>query len=280
MPNKHPRLSRVATTLGLAFALPQAGSAAISVYVSPPDIESAEDSGFSGVTILTENFNHLSPGAAGTFPGASPYVSAAIGATYTAGGGLTGGAGSRIIANDQYGGHEEGNYLGITAGSSLTISLGTTEYVNGAQYFGFYFTAGDARNQIDLYDGDTLLLSFSTASLIALLPKDTTVGTINGGSHNTNDYYGKPGTGQNSNEPYAYLHFVATGGSTFDKIVLQQNTGSTAIFENDNHSIMEVAPASIPPTFIGVVDPVPEPSVLLLSAGGFALFGFRRKRTA
>src|SRR5690606_16133161 len=72
MPNKHPRLSRVATTLGLAFALPQAGSAAISVYVSPPDIESAEDSGFSGVSILTENFNHLTPGAAGTFPGASP----------------------------------------------------------------------------------------------------------------------------------------------------------------------------------------------------------------
>lgn len=244
-----------------AFLSGNAALGAISVYLSPPDVQSAENSGFSGVTIRTENFNSLPASSTlGSFPGAGGYMSASIGANYTAGGGLTSGSGSRVTANNQFCGSGEGNYLGVSVMSSVTITLGSAEYVNGAQYFGFHFSAGNPFNQIDLYDGGTLIFSFTTASLIDLIPANSTVTAIGGGVYNTNDYYGQPGSGLNPGEPYAYVHFIATEGMSFDRIVLQQNSGPfNPFFESDNHSIMEIAPAAIPGTFVGV-PVVPEPS--------------------
>jgi len=208
-----------------------AASGQVSVYVSPNDIETAATSGIAGTTNLTETFNSLATGTASI----SGYHSTAIGATYA----TTGNA--KIIANDKFGGYQQGNYLGVPNGGSNTITLdpGTS-----AQYFGFYFTAGDRYNPIQIYSANTLLLSFTTATLIDMLPK--TVGAkvtaINGNVYNTVDYYGKPVTNENNTEPYAYLHFITSGSVTFDKIVLAQALGTSSIFENDNHSILAVAP--------------------------------------
>jgi hypothetical protein len=261
------------SSVGVALAGIATSQAAISVYVSAPDIEKAEDSGFTGVSISTEDF---STPAQGAFPGVGgSYTSTAIDATYTAGGGNA----STVSANDQYGGNGEGKYLRIPEVSSITIALDNTTYTNGAQYFGFYFTAGDAGNQIDFYDDDTLVYSFSTASLITLLPKNSTVTAINGSVYDTDDYYGQPITNSNINEPYAYLHFIATNGDTFNKIVLsQKDTPFPTAFENDNHSIMEAAP-SLPGTLVPVANAVPEPSSALLG-GLSALALFRRRRNA
>jgi len=241
----------------------QGASGQVSVYVSPNDIETAAASGIAGVTNYTETFNALATGTTSI----SGYHSTAIGATYTTS------TNTKIIANDQYGGYQQGNYLGVPSGSSATITLdpGTS-----AQYFGFYFTAGDRYNQIQIYSGNTQLLSFTTASLIDMLPNTagSKVTAINGNTYNTVDYYGKPVTNENGTEPYAYLHFITSGGVTFDKIVLTQTSRTTAIFENDNHTILAVAP-TLPNTL--VVVPVPEPGSLTL-LGLASCFLFRRRR--
>lgn len=241
----------------IAAALSGSSLADIAIYASPNDIESAETSGITGVS--TENFNARPLGALSTFN------SGTINGTYS----LTSGT-ANIQANNIYGGFEEGNQLSVNPQTGrVTLTLNEP-----ARYFGFYFTAGDASNNIDLYDGVTLVKSFSTGTLINLLPNNptSTIKAINGSTYLTQAYYGQPSTNANSNEAYAYLHFIANGDSKFNRVVLSQLTTATAIFENDNHSVRTTAPV-IPGTLVAV----PEPDALILLAMG-ALFAARRRR--
>lgn len=123
------------------------------------------------------------------------------------------------------------------------------------------------------------MLEFTTTSLIEILPNDgvSTVTAVNGSQYLTSNYYGQPQSGLNWGEPYAYLHFVTTGSVTFDRIVVNQGTPTTAIFENDNHSIRVTTP-EIPDTLVQVPVEVPEPSAALLTftaAAGALLRGRR-----
>jgi len=255
-----PRKTLVALVLTLC---PLAVSeAALTVLVSANDIETAEASGIKGVTpdqIFTETFNSRPLG------NINGYVSSTIGVTYTTA------AGGNILANSEYGGYQQGNYLGVDHDSLVTMTLATP-----AQYFGFYFTAGDKYNEITVMSGATTLISFSTDTLINMLPKGSGnhITAINGSQYLTNDYYGQPNTNLNSAEPYAYLHFIAFGETTFDKLILSQNKASTQIFENDNHSILTTTP-SIPDSLVYVAgSPIPEPSswgLVFGVAGGLLL---------
>jgi hypothetical protein len=244
----------------LALPVPPAQAESLTVYLSPNDIQSAEDSGILGISpeqIFTEDFGSMETGALGS------YHSSAIGVQYTTAGG------TQILDNDQNGGDNLGLYLGVNSGSRTTLTLDTP-----AQYFGLYLTAGDAFNGIDLYNGDTLLLAFTTAKLLSLLPRDgvSMVTAMNGSQYYTDNYYGQPGSGSNAGDPYAYLHFVMSGEDTFDRIVLHQaNNGMS--FESDNHSILAGRP-DIPDSLVAV--PLPEPSSMAFL--GFALLGLRRKR--
>jgi hypothetical protein len=247
------------------LTLAGAANAQVSVYVSPNDIETAEDSGIVGVSpsqIFTENFNSLTVGQS-----INGYTSSTIGATFTTAGGST------IKANDIYGGYGEGNYLAITKTNSTTMTLS-----GASKYFGFYFTAGDSFNVIELYSGNTLVLSFSTSSLIAMLPRNATtkITAINGSQYNTINYYGQPSSNSNSTEPYAYIHFVASGSTSFDKIVVRQsNATQNQIFESDNYSILTAAP-TLPGTL--VVVPIPEVSSGLMLSGGLGTMLLLRRR--
>jgi hypothetical protein len=254
--------------LSLSAVLATAASAQVHVYVSPNDIQTAEDSGIIGVTddqIFTEDFSSRPANSS-----INGYTSAATGVTYTTDNG------GKVQENDQYGGYDSGNYLGVPATRSTTLTLATA-----AQYFGFYFTAGDANNLIKIYSGNTLLLSFSTQSLIDMLPNTagSKITAINGDKYSTVNYYGQPVSNLNGNEPYAYLHFVTDGTQTFDRIVLSQQ-GSAAIFESDNHSILTVAP-TIPDSLVAVPYEVPEggPGALALSVLAGSLGFVRKKRS-
>ncbi|MEI6675885.1 MAG: hypothetical protein WCO57_11985 [Verrucomicrobiota bacterium] len=239
--------------------------AALTVLVSPNDIQSAQASGIIGVTplqIFTETFNSHPTG------GINGYYSTTIGVTYS-----TTSSKDVIKGNDQYGGYHEENYLGVTANSSVTLTLAAP-----AQYFGFYFTAGDPYNSIKVMSGLTTLMDFSTATLINMLPKGSGshITAINGNQYATDDYYGQPTSNLNSSEPYAYLHFVAFGGTTFDQLILSQ--GSKFIFENDNHSILTATPV-IPGSLVYVEgSAIPEASswCMVLSALGGSLLVRRR----
>jgi hypothetical protein len=172
-----------------------------------------------------------------------------------------------------FGGNGEGNYLGVSTSSSVTISLDSSVYMDGAQYFGIYLTASDVNNTISFYQDDALVFSFSNATLLAMIPKNLTLTAINGSTYNTNNYYGQPGTNLNSNDAYAYLNFVATEGTTFNKVVLSQLGSGSSKLETDNHSIMATAPV-IPSTLVDV----PEPSVFAMSIATVSLLGLRRHR--
>ncbi len=235
--------------------------AQISVFLSPNDVQSAEASGLTGIS--TETFNSR---PTGTF---SSFQSSSLNATYTAANG------TRIIANDQYGGFALQNYLGVTPNASATVTLSAP-----AKYFGFYFTAADNyNNKVALYSQNTLVFEFNTSTLLSFLPRNntSTVTALSGATYRTIDYYGQPTTNANSSEPYAYVHFVASGTTSFDRVVLTQ--GSSAIFESDNHSLSANAPL-IPTSLVQMSGPtlVPEPSTGLLTALALGTMLVRRRR--
>jgi hypothetical protein len=130
-------------------------------------------------------------------------------------------------------------YASIAPGGSLSIDLATSR-----NCFGFWWSAGDARNTVELYtDGGT--------RLVATLTTEGVVQILNGGMGNITardgtttyaaaDYYGHPVSGggarDNDGEPYAYVHAIADGGVLFDRIVLTQPTGGGG-FEFDNFAV-------------------------------------------
>jgi hypothetical protein len=236
--------------------------AGIKIYLSPDGVESAEASGITGVT--TENFN-LAP--LGNVDG---YVGS-IG-TYS----TTGDA--RVEPNDRYGGDGvdgDVGYLGVVSGSAAVLTFSNPS----TAYFGLLFSAGNGGNSFELKKDGVTILSFNTAELLALLPKGTgaQLQAINGQYYNADDYYGQPGSGRNSDEPYAYLHLVGTDGTTFDQIILSEPENAST-FESDNHSA-SICPPVIPGTLVDVTHVmVPETSTVVLSAVGLTLLAARRRR--
>ncbi len=126
---------------------------------------------------------------------------------------------------------------------SVTISVTTP-----INYFGFYWTGGDASNQITLLSGGQVVASFSTSDLMNLINSNA-LAPINGGSsYASADYLYNPRYLQSPNNtplqngypgyPFAYVHAVITGGA-FDQIRMTAGT-----FEFDN-----LATASLSATF-------------------------------
>jgi hypothetical protein len=263
-------MSRFIKYVAFAFAVLCLGSrsaqAGFNVYVSAPSAQSI-DATITGVA--TETFNSTTPNT-----NVGTYTSTVPGVTYTT---LSGTA--KFQANDLYGGYLQSYYLGLAANSSLAANLITPQ-----QYFGLYYSAADASNSISFYSGSTLLLTLNTSTLLSYLPNNntSTVTSINGSVYNTKSYYGQPTSGLNTSEPYAYLSFIATGGTTFDKIVLNQ--GSSGIFETDNHSFRLTAP-TVPGSYVLIpnnfLPPIPEPTtygMLGLGALGLLIAKIRQKK--
>lgn len=249
------KLRKITSLLALSASLSTLSMGQITVYLSPNDIETAEDSGIAGVT--TETFNSRPTGSVNGFAGA-------VG-TYTGDG--------TVIANNLYGGNNEGNYLGIISGSTSTLS-----FASPVEYFGLYFTAGDGRNSFEIKSAGVTLLSFNTQRLIQLLPNTANgrITAIDGNEYRTRDYYGQPTSNLNASEPYSYIHIIGGAGTTFDQVVLSQASGG-AIFESDNHSIRATAPA-IPATFVNITQAVPEPTSAILGLFGAVSLLVRRRR--
>jgi hypothetical protein len=159
-----------------------------------------------------------------------------------------------------------GNYItvqGKTGQKSMTLNL-----IGPQSYFGFWWSAADAGNQAQFYSGATLLGSFNSATALGAL---------------SNAYLGNPNSGGNTAEKYAYLNFIGTNGTTFDKIVFSQTT-TIGGFESDNHSVRT---APLTPPFPGTVinggfTAVPEPGNVSMLAGiglsGIGLLLRRRRK--
>lgn len=159
----------------------------------------------------------------------------------------------RINAPDAYGGSNQTNYFVIGNQSGTTDA--TLDLGQDRAYFGFYWGAGDRLNELELYNDNNLIFTYTVGDIIS---------AINARSDSA-QYYGNPNNGQNTAEPYAYLNFNATNGTVFDKVVFRNVLGTG--FETDNHSV-RTEPVG-----------VPEPgAVALLVTGGISGLGLAIRR--
>jgi hypothetical protein len=208
----------------------------------------------TGITANYEAFNSQTAGSmlsspfVTTFSG-SPYVGTYTGSIVWTGANAYGGAGGSAT------------YPEALNGTSYSLSINSQ-----VNYFGLWFSALDAGNQLQFYNNSTLLFTFTPAQFISL------VGACPGGG-----FCGNPNAaflGQDSGEQFAYLDFYDSNG-TFNKIVFSEVGNPGAGFESDNHA---VGLLSAPPG--GTVINVPEPaSFALLGVAAFALLLPIRRRT-
>jgi len=197
----------------------------LRVYSSAPGMMI---SNVTGGTLISESFESFSvpPNDFNWAPAGSGYNSIIGDYTQTSGQ-------SYIKSDDKYGAGT-GNYMAIRTGASVHLV-----FDEAVQYFGFAWPAGDGQNNIKIYRDGEIIGVFATSDVIALLPNNPNnfISAINGTQYATSTYYGKPGTGQNSGEPYAFLHFVSTEGLAFDEIEFAMGAGGE--FENDNHTLLD-----------------------------------------
>lgn len=200
-----------AVKLAALLAMPGTSMAGLLVTAENPGVQASQVSG-----VNTYDFNSLSVGQ---------HTTAASGVfSYSATG-----TGFAIVAPDQYGGSNQTDYMAVGAQSSPTTSV-TLTLSSAQSYVGIYWPAGDSGNYLDVYSAGSVIASYSLGRLTTLLPRVTTSNPSLG------SYLGNPNTQQNAGEPYAYINFFGTDGTTFDKLVFR-NTSTASGFETDNHSV-------------------------------------------
>ena len=270
---KHFRSLAILTAAACAF-LAASAHAQINAYISGPGVQSAETSGMmysdgTSPTFMTETFS----GPVQTIN--APYYSTALGDYFTPGASDTV---YPTISNGNYGGSGQGDYLSISANSSLTQTI-SLKLSSPVSYIGFSFYAGDANNSFAIYSGNTLLGTYTTATLINTL-NTSPLKDISGNTVSKTGYYGEPGTSFNTSQPYAYIDLFGVAGTTFDQIVFGQV--NNAAFETDNVSITNTGAAPVPAgNFIAVGNvQTPEPGTwacVAVGAGAFIFMQMRRR---
>ena len=173
---------------------------------------------------------------------------------------------------DQYGGAGgTGDYAEVKGNwtpHAYSLTLTTSGNLPGVNYFGLWFSALDANNQLEFYEvvgtTRTLVETFTTADFIALVgscPSGYTGGT---GAVPGKPFCGNPNDGyQDNHEQFAFLNFYDSNGY-FNEIDFTEINGVGAGFESDNHSVGYGNPITPEGTIIGGATPEP---------GTFALFG-------
>jgi hypothetical protein len=225
-----PSLS--AMLIGAAFLLSgfNAGAQTLGMYLSPPGEQNTTR---AGATVETFSDATGAIGATGSF---------AVGAWSGATGGI-----SRNAA-DQFGGAGgTGNYLALSSGNQLTITL-----IGDRKYVGFWWSAGNAGNTIEFYDDtNTLLAQFTTNSLTTLLGGGGNITATNGNPYAKADYFGNPNppAGRNTAQPYGYINLLLQGASVNFRTIIVRHSGGGG-FELDNLAVTDTA--TVPGTWVDV----------------------------
>ncbi|MDX6765981.1 MAG: hypothetical protein SFU85_04240 [Candidatus Methylacidiphilales bacterium] len=126
-----------------------------------------------------------------------------------------------VIKANQYGGAPDaanpgGSPYAVQGIGSIKTTTFTLNVPNS--YFGLWWSAGDASNQLSFYKNNTLVAQYTTASLLSGLDRS---------------YFGNPLNRKlNSGEAYAFINFYGDASTSWDQIVLSNVTSSG--FESDN----------------------------------------------
>ncbi len=129
-----------------------------------------------------------------------------------------------VKSTDIYGGAvDKGNPNGSQyslQGAGTEVLSSTLTLDKSTSYFGMWWSAGDAANKLDFYNGSKLVGEFTTASLMGQLP-DT--------------YFGNPkDRTMDRGEAFGFINFFGDTKTSWDKIVLTNNNYSG--FESDNYT--------------------------------------------
>jgi hypothetical protein len=164
---------------------------------------------------------------------------------------------------DVYGGAGgSGRYfaVGVASGSDARLRLDAPQ-----SYLGLWLSALNEQNRIQLYSSGSLVASFNAVTVDALLPF----------AYNFNP--NKQFTFGSAPQPYVYLNFIATGGTTFDTIDF--NNFPPSGMEMDNLSISSTPLSEpYPGTFMSGGVSVPDPSALAAAFPFIACFLASRRR--
>ncbi len=272
-------LSLAVFTVAACTVFASEADAQVNAYISGPGVQTAETSGMmysDGTTpgFLTETFS----GPVQTIT--TVYHSATLNDDFTVGANDTV---YPTISNGNYGGTNQGDYLSIGADTAHANTLQTIslKLSSPVAYIGFSFYAGDANNSFSIYNGNTLLGTYTTGTLINTLNTNP-LKDVSGRTVNKSGYYGEPGANFNTSQPYAYIDLFGVAGTTFDTIVFGQN--NSAAFETDNVSITTTGAAPAPAgNFIAIGEvQTPEPGTWVYLVAGVGAFAFlqRRRRMA
>ena len=193
-----------------------------------------------GVTSYYETFDSLAPNTALS----SPFVTNFGGSAYT--GTYTGNINWRT-ANGVGGAGGTGVFPLLSTGNTYSLSLSSP-----VNYFGLWLSALDSGNQLQFFNGSTLLYTFTATALKSLL-----------GACPAGAFCGNPNprfAGDDPGEQFAYLNFY-DATAAFNEVVFSEVGTQPAGFESDNQAVAILA---APPG-----EPVPEPA----SAGVFGGVG-------
>lgn len=253
---RHLAIAAAMTVAAMGAA--QAAPTVLVTYEAAGVVNSTAGFDFKGV----ETFNSRAVGNNQTFSSdfGTTGQSTVISGTYT---------GVDISANNVYGGAGNTNFAVTFSGTGYSV-LSLTETTSGGStglnYFGYWLSALDSGNRVQLLSGGSVIFTFNPADVIA---------AIGGCPNGANPYCGNPVSGPNQGgntaEPYVFVNFFVSGG-TFDAVRFYEDP-QVGGYESDNHTVGFYNATSGTP--VGV----PEPATLgLLGASLLGLGALARRR--
>ena len=251
----------------LCLALASATTAKAAVIVTYAESAGAENSTLKGTSVYDFNTNPLGKSTNVSWSGVGTFDQL------------------YVLNPDQYGGaidasHPTGTRYSVQ-GVGTSVINSTLALSHDSSYFGMWWSAGDAKNVLDFYKGNSLLAEFTTSNLLSALPSS---------------YDGNPrNRSLDRSEPFAFINFFGGENTSWDRIVFRNN-GSSG-FESDNYTTRamgwnvktdgalpgvpvamvsgttatQISAASLKGTRWAAVPGAPAPPALLLCAFGIAV---------